>query len=393
MSPTTKWLLLSFSILIASGVCAQSGNGEFASVKSVERDVEEVEAIFISAEKRFLSPLVVKKKRDRESYSQRLKKGRYFFDKRDYSVAGGIYYSIFANRSERDFVWEEALFMLAESLYQGRNYISASRYYEMLLAARPNTRFQVDSLKRLIASAYHLGEYSRAKNYYAEFIGIGYDISNDKELIYYLGKALFFDRQMDEAYDIFQTLGEKSRYYLQSLYFMSVIRIEGGDFDGAENLLKKIISTPEKPDYFQFSKIRDLSRLALARIYFERNDFIQATDYYLRLSRKSDYFLEGYFELCWTYIKRGEDGKALDTLRLLKLIAPDSTFAPRVDLLEGNLLIKMKRYGEAMVAFDGTVKKYGEVMEQISNLSDRRKSGSFLKTMVDDKSFSLFHPS
>ncbi len=344
-------------------------------IAAIERELTSIEEDFSGAEGRYLSPLTMNRDYT-ESPAKKIEKADFYFQRKDYISSGGIYYSLFNTRKEKDFIWEEALFKLAESLFLNNNYISAARYYEMLLTDKPYSRYQIDALKRLISSAYHLGEYSKAKTYYSEFMSIGYDISRDQELIYFLGKSLFFDKQYEEARDIFKTVKKESTYYPQSLYFLGVINIQLGDIDKALPFFKAVVELPAGTTYFKYEAVRDLSVIALGRLLFEKGDFTGATDYYLKLDRASDLFAEAYFELCWAYIKREQYEKALDALRLIKYIAPGSIVQPQSELLEGNLLIRLRKYGDAMVLFNKVVKEYADIRDQLRTLN---KSGqSFL---------------
>jgi len=142
---------------------AKAGEKENAvkQLDYLKKEIYNLENDFIAVEAKYLSPFALKDKYS-ESHSKKMEKGDYYFSKKDYISSGSIFYSVYSSRKDRDFIWEESLFKLAESLFNNNNYISAVRYYEMLLTAKPNSRFQIEVLKRLIASAYFLGEYSKA---------------------------------------------------------------------------------------------------------------------------------------------------------------------------------------------------------------------------------------
>ena len=357
----------------------------------MEKELTSLEDDFKGMEGRYLSPFVASRDYT-ESPSKKMEKANFYFHQKDYISSGGIYYSVFSVRKEKDFIWEESLFKLAESLFLNRNYISASRYYEVLLAEKPYSRFQVDALKRLIASSYHLGEYSKAKTYYAEFMNIGYDMARDQELIYFLAKSLFFDKQYDEAREIFKTVKKESAFYPQSLYFLGVISLQGGDTDAALPFFNQVTDLPREKEYSRYEAVRDLAILAQGRILFEKGDFSGATDAYLKLDRGSDLFAEAYFELCWAYIRREQYEKALDALRLIKYIAPGSLVVPQAALLEGNLLIKLRKYAEAMLLFNNVVKEYADIRNELNTLKKSGRSFFDQSLGADEGKFSLYSP-
>ena len=340
--------------------------------KSLSDIKEESSAI----ELKYLSPLTVNQEYV-EPVANRMKKADFYYKKGDYISSGSLFYSIVISRDERDKVWEEAVFKLSESLFRNKNYISAVRYYEMLLTDISNTEYKTECLKRLIAASYHLGEYFVAKKYYAQFLEIGYDISQDQELIYYLGKSLFFDNQIEESENVFLTQKKDSTFYPQSLYFLGTIYYKKGSPAKALEYFEKVANITENEKYYKFQRVYELSILAAARIAFEQNDLSKSVKYYVLLDKKSEHFPEAYYELCWTYIKKEEYARAVEALRLIKYIAPDSIVSPRAEILEGSLLIKLKKYGEAMVIFDSVVKKYSSIKNELQSIDSRSFSDSY----------------
>lgn len=362
-----------FSIEIEAVDQADTFNNRMAYLKKSLSDIKEESS---AIELKYLSPLTINKEYV-EPVANRMKKADFYYSKGDYISSGSLFYSIVISREDRDKIWEEAVFKLSESLFRNRNYISAVRYYEMLLTDISNTKYKTECLKRLIAASYHLGEYYVAKKYYAQFLEIGYDISQDQELIYYLGKSLFFDNQIEESKNVFLTQKKESTFYPQSLYFLGTIQYKKGDAAKALEYFEKVAGMQESEKYYKFQRVYELSILAAARIAFEQNDLSKSVKYYVLLDKKSEHFPEAYYELCWTYIKKEEYERAVDALRLIKYIAPDSIVSPRAEILEGSLLIKLKKYGEAMVIFDSVVKKYSTIKDELQSINSKSFSDSY----------------
>lgn len=371
-------ILLFFSVMFLFIELAGSdtSNSFDSKVEFFKKALAEVSDESSAVELKYLSPLTINKEYV-EPIANRLKKAEFYYQKGDYISSGSLFYSIVISREEKDAIWEKAIFKLSESLFRNRNYISASRYYEMLLNEISNTKYKTECLKRLISASYHLGEYSVAKKYYSQFLEIGYDISQDQELIYYLGKSLFFDDQIEESKSVFLTQKSTSSFYPQSLYFLGTIFYKKGDPVKALGYFEKVAGITDGSKYYKFQRIYELSILAAARITFEKGDLSKSVEYYVLLDKKSEHFPEAYYELCWTYIKREEYGRAVDALRLIKYIAPDSIVSPRAEILEGSLLIKLKKYGEAMVIFDSVVKKYSSIRDELQSIDSKSFSDSY----------------
>jgi len=384
-----KAILFVYIVLVFLRISGDQPNETSVSIDqkldSIAKELEEIESECAGAKAKYLNPLMLN--RDyKEPVLNKMKKADFYFDKEDYISSGSIYYSIVISQESKDQIWEDAVYKLAESLFRNRNYISSARYFEMLVTDVKNSKYKIESLKRLISASYHLGDYSVAKKYYTEFVEIGYDMSKDQDLIYFLAKSLFYDNQVDEATTVFSTVSVEGAYYPQSQYFLGVIKLRKGLLQEALPYFEKVAEITQGSKYYKFERVFDLSVIAAARTAFELGDLVKSVKYYVMLDKRSEHFAEAYYELCWTYIKKEEYVRAIDALRLIKYIAPDSIVAPKAEILEGSLLIKLRRYGEAMVIFDQVVKKYSTIRDELSTIDNKSfllnaKSGKLSKTL------------
>ncbi len=372
--------------ILFSGILSATENKNLTDVSSIKNELSDIEDSFAAVEAKYISPLLLESD-VADSYSQKIEKGDSYFNRKDYINAGTIYYSVLANRTNKDVIWEELTYKMAESLFLNGNYISAVQYYDSLITEKPYTRYLTHSLKRLITASYYLGEFQKAKEYYTQFLEMGYDISQDNELIYLLGKALFFDQQYEDAVKVFKAVDSGSPYFPQALYFIGAYLTMEQEYKESLSFFESILKLEERGNvYKDYEEIKELSVLAMGRVSFEMGNYSEALSYYLKIKEKSEHFAEAYYELCWTYIKRGEMEKAIEALRLVRLIAPDSILAPKAALLEGNVLIKMKRYGEATVVFDKIVNEYGDINRRLQELKLNKSSYESYKINNSDES-------
>lgn len=354
--------------ILFSGLLNASDSKKITDTDIIKDELSDIESSFAAVEAKYISPLILGTD-SVVSYSQKIEKGDHYFDRKDYINAGTTYYSVLAVRPVKDIIWEELVYKMAESLFLNGNYISAVQYYDSLILEKPYTRYLVHSLKRLITASYYLGEFQKAKDYYTKFIDMGYDISKDNELIYLLGKALFFDKQYDDAVKVFKAVDSASPYFPQALYFIGAYLTMEKEYKESLSFFESVLKLGERGSvYKDYEELKELSILAMGRISFEIGNYSEALSYYLKIKEKSEHFAEAYYELCWTYIKRDEMKKAIEALRLVRLIAPDSLLAPKAALLEGNVLIKMKRYGEATLVFNSVVNEYGDINIKLQSL-------------------------
>jgi tetratricopeptide (TPR) repeat protein len=115
-------------------------------------------------------------------------------------------------------------------------------------------------------------------------------------------------------------------------------------------------------------EIQDLSRMAIARLLYERSQFDKAIDAYSQIPRQSKYFGEALQEQAWTFIKAKEWQKAYRALDLLLLANPETPDAPELRLTMGNLNLRMSNYFLANDAFGKVRDEFEPVHRQLQQV-------------------------
>ena len=365
-----KVLFLLF--LCVPAVAAADPHNASGGTNAVDRAgvaLREIEAEYENNLKRYLS-LNISEADYKLPPSEKMKKGDFFFEKGDFATSAGIFYSVTVSASDNDAVKSEALYKLGESLFMEKNYVSATQYYEEV-AASGKSDFRVKAMKRLIFMNCSLGEYAAAEKYYDKFVKDGNDISADPELLYYLAKSLFFGGKSDEAVKLFSSVNKEAAFYPQARYFLGVAALRDKKLEEARAYYEEILALPEDAMYHSFGNIRELSELAIARIAFELDDVKTASVHYTSVVFDSSSFPQAYYELSWTFIKRDQFDDAIETLRLVQNAAPYSQVATQAEVLEGTLLVKMGRFGEALVLFDSIVSKYSKYQDELFSIDGK----------------------
>ncbi len=366
-----KGLKVLFLLLLCFPAAA-AGSQESGGDDGIGRagaSLREIDAEFENNLKRYLS-LNISDTDYRLPLSEKMKKGDFFFEKGDYATAAGIFYSVTESVSDSDAVKPEASYKLGESLFMQKNYVSAARYYEAVLSSG-DSRLRINALKRLIFMSYSLGEYAAAEKYYDQFVKDGNDASEDPELLYYAAKSFFFDGKADEAVKLFSSMKKEAAFYPQARYFLGVMALRDKKLDDARACYEEIIALPENAGYHSYANIRELAELAVARIAFELGDQETASAHYVPVAFDSRSFPQAYYELSWTFIKRDQFEDAVDTLRLVQNAVPYSQIATQAQILEGTLLVKMGRYGEALVLFNSIVSRYSKYQDELFSIDGK----------------------
>ena len=72
--------------------------------------------------------------------------------------------------------------------------------------------------------------------------------------------------------------------------------------------------------------------------------------------------------MAWAKVRAGDYQGAKNATDILLIVAPDSTLAPDAQILQGHLLLKLKRYGDATETYNGVINTYAPVRDELDAL-------------------------
>ena len=244
--------------------------------------------------------------------------------------------------------YDDALFLLGESLFQDKDLNSARHYFRQAVQKHTGSRPEQNALGRLIEIALRTGDMEEIEDYLARLQNVPVAFL-EASVPYVRGKYAYFRDHLDEALVAFESLPPTNPYYLRARYFAATVRVKKGDLAGGLIAFDTVAHSQARSDTDK--ETQDLARLALGRLCYERGEFDRAREAYSSISRQSQYFEEAMDELAWTAIKAKDYKAAYRALDLMLLQNPDSPQAPELRLLMGNLHVRMGNFALANDAF------------------------------------------
>jgi TolA-binding protein len=269
------------------------------------------------------------------------------FNLRNYREAATILLDV-VDRFPNSRAYEDALFLLGESLYQGKDYNSAKRFFTQAIEKRSGSKQEQKALQRLIEIAVHTDDLEEIDDLLARLQNV--PLANlEPSVPYVRGKAAYFRNRLDDALGAFTALPPNHPYYLRARYFAATAWVKKGDLASALVSFDAVVRSQPQSDADK--ETQDLARLALGRLFYERGEFEKARDAYVSIPRQSKYFEEAMNELAWTAIKAKDYKAAYRALDLMLLQNPDSPQGPELRLLMGNLHVRVGNFALANDAF------------------------------------------
>jgi TolA-binding protein len=291
----------------------------------------------------------------------------------DYSTASVLFYDLVANKDFQSHPrYADALFYLADALYQQKNYLGSRLYLRQLLALKAG--HYKEALARYLEIAGRLNEFAGIE----EFVNQARGLSGGNlppELSYVYAKWLFRredltpEERIPRAQAIFNSLAAANGpLALASAYFVGVGHVKLKKYDEAINVFKGITSQAGRDE--RENQVKELAWMSLGRVQFELGQFDEAIVSYREIppEPKNINYPDSLYETAWAHIRKKDFARARNATELLKLVSEGTVLEPEADILAGTLQLKLQKYDEASEEYERVGNKYGAVYDEIHAL-------------------------
>ena len=298
-----------------------------------------------------------------QAAEHRLVDAQVLYTLKDYTRAA-ILLLDYVNKYKNTRGYPDALFYLADALYHKRDFLSAKRYFRQIVTEVKGKYYQ-EALQRLVELSLRTGDTTHINEYLKALSAIPTHLLKPS-VPYVRAKYYFFQKQTDTALQSFSAIPPGHKYYFHSQYFLGACYVRKKDYATAAKIFEKLINSyPKEKDQ---KHIRDLAYMAMGRILYEKGKIDKAISMYQKVGRNSAEFDTAMYEIAWAYVKAVKFRKALRALELLVLANPDSPFIPEVKVLQGNLLIRLKKWGMATDVFSKTRDRFEPVYSRMKKV-------------------------
>ena len=345
-----------------------------ADLEGVRADLERVASQVGELERVYLAPEVLARN---ERLTARLNDGQLLYLTRDYERAAMVLFDVVDDRENRSHpAYAEAVFYLAESLYELGNDRPARDYFvEALNYARPNERRI--AVARLLDIAVRTQDAVAAQTYLAkagELVGE----APDGALYYAIGRYHYRIGRHAEALEAFDKVAADHPLKVRANYFAGVACVRLKKLDVAAERFLQAVEAPETPASVTGDndavEIRDLARLALARLLYEQGLLDEAVVAYETLDEGSTKYDRAVYESVWISVKQLDYEAAVRKLELLLISQPDVLRAPDVRLLQGKLQLMLSRFNESSLAYQEVLYEFNPIQADMNRVLEAQKN-------------------
>ena len=231
------------------------------------------------------------------------------------------------------------LYYMGLSLYDGGMYHSAQYYFIEVLKKGTGTPYFKYALPKLVSISKFTGDVTDLEKVVAKVPPEEFPRSARNNLFYLLGVRLYEQDKLSESKKMLGQVSEKSDLYTRAKYLEGVINNKQGKLKSAVRSFSDVAKTKSEAPTLQeleaLDRLRDLSVLNIARIYYGITQYEQAREYYSQVPRDSVYWPEAQFEAAWTSFMLTDLNQTLGQVLTVQSPYYDETeFVPEATVLK-----------------------------------------------------------
>jgi TolA-binding protein len=274
------------------------------------------------------------------------------------------------------------------SWYLGKCYQSlylndiARQVYKQALEEYTTSGVRANYLYGLQCLDYREGKFDEALKNHAFIINLYPESEIRPDADYLAGQIQFERKNYNVAEQLFNSIPKGDPNYLYSQYTLSIINVENSKPQAAIQNLMTIVKDTTQLASDQL--LQDASNLKLGHVYFEMGDKLrQAVEAYQRVPAGSSYGDEALLATSWAWIKVNQPNVALQTVDRLIGTYSESPLIPESHLVKGYALMLLKRYPEAIAAFNQSIDACKRAFITEADLNNKKTQfDSYTQTFV-----------
>lgn len=338
----------------------------------------------------YLQPLET---RQRFDVASRVAEGRLRYVYGEYANAAVLFVSVVEDPAmQQQPGYNDALYMLADSLFETRDFRLSRRYFEDVIRRRDPV-FTGDASRRLLEIALALNDYTGLEELYAQLERTA-GAAAGPELAYVRGKALYFQGRYSDAQRALQAVPASHALAGRAAYFQGVVLARSGNVVAAQSQFQQLLSDLDGASLDpEGAALPDLTALALGRVHYEQGNLDEAVQAYQLVPGTSEYYDDALFEMAWSRVRQGEIRRAIEQLEILEIVAQDKRLVPEAQLLRADLLLRVNEFDRAQTQFERVRDSYGPVEDELREMTRHaRSSDEYFDALVSAETGTLRLP-
>jgi tetratricopeptide (TPR) repeat protein len=304
------------------------------------------------------------------NFVDQLNLGRKQLLNKESKAAFATFDAIMANdKYEKYPEFQFAKYYLAVSMYDMGVRYGSLMYFVDILEKDPLLPHTHECLRRAVEIAQELKDDELILYIASKITTDKVPLSLREEFRYYIGKSLYTLGKYDQAINLLNGISYKNRLYLGAQYLEGAIRIQQNNLDESVENFRKVSTSKGPIAYYDEARIKQISNLALGRVFYEKRNYPLSILYYKKVKRDSEFFPTALYEASWGLFKMNKYNETLSVLHSLHSPFIEQVFYTKSYLLKAAVFIDMCDYGGAVKALGSVEKNFISIAKQIDLLA------------------------
>jgi tetratricopeptide (TPR) repeat protein len=393
-------LAVSLSFLGAAYATDVRASSEDDAIADAQRGVAEASQGVPTVERSIANAKV-----DDRSPQARIADADMLFRSGDYTRAASVLSQVIEKYPNHPTAIPDATFLLGESYYASKQYLSARRIYRRIVDNPQGQRFsqyQPRALTRLVDIAIRLQDNSTLDAIFAKMSQVP-AAGAEGELAYARGKGLFAKQDYAGARAVLANVATKDAHFYQARYLLGVMamkeaaaapstdkakaaenaRAAAARYATAIETFRQITRLPaDTPEHRQ---VVDLAWLAIGRLSYETDQLVAASEAYGHVERGSSEFNAMLYELSWVHVRTGDADRAMRSLEVLSVADPNGPHVADATLLRADLLLRTGQFEKALALYQSARAQFDPMRERVETfIGSTSDPGVFYEKLVTD---------
>lgn len=309
--------------------------------------------------------------------------GLRLFNAKNYTSSAPEFYSAFQNAKEKKSRLQAALGLATSLQRLGFSY-AATEYFAMLVESGHAALFRegleayaaIDELTPLSRETI-----ARLFKQDVELSGVGPAARGF--FFYYAGREYFQRKLWRQAEELFKQVPPVSALFPKALFHLGIVSHLSGNATMSERYFDKaleVASTLRNSDWF-----REQVFLNLARLHYEKQDFVRAVEFYAKIPRDSENWLTAVLESAWAFFLMEKPNNTLGNIHTLHSPFFEKRFFPESFILQATSFLRLCRFDRVKTSVDEFDRRYGPVFNQLREvIGTAEKNPEFIYEIVRD---------
>ncbi len=379
--------LLGVLLLSASAQAAKSDD----AVNSAKHAISEATAGAATVEQAISAT-----KSEERSPEARIADGEILLRTKEYARAAGVLNQVVEKYPTHPTAYPDALFLLGETYFESKQYLSARRTYRLVVdrsGDRGFASYQARALARLIDVALRTQDFGTLDEVFAKINQLPPTVV-EGELNYARAKGLFAKKDYAGAKSALAGVTAQSPHHHQARYLLGVVTMKEAAPPADKEKRSGIVTGPAKQrfaasieafrqvttlpaDTAEHKQVIDLAWLAIGRLFYETDQWSQAVEAYNHIDRTSHEFATMLYELAWVYVRIGDADRALRSLEVLAVADPTSPYMADGTLLRADLMLRTGQFEKALTLYQAARAQFDPMREKVETFLSTTNDPAF----------------